>query len=282
VSPTPLRSQADTVPSPSKVHLRRTVLALSALLLACGSAGYTVDSATSACRQNPIYCARVAGEETVVPTAVTGGAEVASVAATLHVLAPKTQTDIESALRKCADWADERVNLRHFGGKSPSRAQCQEEVEKDPCDPKKKVTRAMQVGKEKHRLALQCTSEKLGALIPGRFSLEQRYRGHPETGRKELVSPEEARTLLKQGCGNELEGTIVPDVVIHSGNPLEVLAIYDFKFPCPETNRPDWRVYERGPFAGSTQGKIYFEILKVEPNLVAPIRRIIRWLESLY
>jgi hypothetical protein len=95
-----------------------------------------------------------------------------------------------------------------------------------------------------------------------------------------LVSPEEARRLLQQGCGNELEGTIVPDVVIHSGDPLEVLAVYDFKFPCPETNSPTWRAYEQGPFAGSTQGKIYFAILNIVPNLVAPLREIIPWLKS--
>lgn len=114
--------------------------------------------------------------------------------------------------------------------------------------------------------------------MKGRFSLEQRYRGDPQTGWKELVSPEEARRLLQQGCGGELEGTIVPDVVIHTGNPLEVLAVYDFKFPCPETNSPTWRDYEKGPFAGSTQERIYFGILKVVPNLVAPIRGIIRQL----
>lgn len=263
-----------------KVWPRQPVLAVSALLLACGSAGYTVDSATSACRQNPIYCTRVMGEETVVPTAVKGGAELASAAATLYVLSDKTKTDIESALKRCADQADEQVNRRHFGGKSPSRSQCQEEVEKDPCDKNKRLTRAMQLGREKHRLALQCTAKELSGLIPGRFSLEQRYRGDPQTGKKELVSPEEARTLLKQGCGAELEGTIVPDVVIHSGDPLEVQAVYDFKFPCPETNSPTWRAYEQGPFAGSTQGKIYFGILNVVPKLVAPLREIIPWLRS--
>ncbi|WNG42103.1 hypothetical protein F0U61_23345 [Archangium violaceum] len=72
----------------------------------------------------------------------------------------------------------------------------------------------------------------------------------------------------------------MPDIVIHSGNPLDVLAVYDFKFPCPDTNKPSWREYEQGPFAGSTQGKMYLEILKVGPNLIAPIRGIIRWLES--
>ncbi|MFL5353599.1 hypothetical protein [Archangium sp.] len=183
-------------------------------------------------------------------------------------------------MKKCADQADEQVNRKQFGGKSPSRSQCQEEVEQDPCDRNRRLTRAMQLGREKHRLALQCTAEKLGGLIPGRFSLEQRYRGDPRTGKKELVSPEEARTLLQQGCGDELAGTIVPDVVIHSGDPLEILAVYDFKFPCPETNSPTWRAYEQGPFAGSTQGKIYFAILNIVPNLVAPLREIIPWLKS--
>jgi Protein of unknown function (DUF3396) len=130
------------------------------------------------------------------------------------------------------------------------------------------VTRAMQLGREKHALALQCTGEKLDALIPGRFSLEQRYRYDPQTGQKQLISPEETQTLRQHGCGDELEGTIVPDVVIHPGNPLEVLAVYDFKFPCPISNRPRWRSYPKGhPKAGSTQGDVYLEFLGVEPNM---------------
>lgn len=254
---------------------RQTVLAASALLLACGSAGYTLDSATSACRQNPIYCARVVGEETVVPTAVKGGAEAASAAAIAHALSGKTKTDVEDALLECVNWAHEQVNRRHFGGKSPTRAQCQEEVEQDPCDETKRLTRAMQLGAEKHRLALQCTAKKLGALIPGRFSLEQRYRYNPQTGKTELVSREETRRLLKQGCGNELKGTIVPDVVIHSGDPLEVQAAYDFKFPCPSSNLPDWVKYANG----SNQGDAYRRLLGIGADLVAPIWKFIRWRE---
>lgn len=254
------------------------MLALSALLIGCGSAGYAVDSATSACRQNPTYCALVAGEETVVPTAIRGGAEVASVAATLQMLTPETRSDIEQVLVECVEWANTEINRQRFGGKSPSREQCREELPgTDPCG--KKVTRAMQLGTEKHALARQCTETKLGTLIPGRFSLEQRYRyDSQKTGQKQLVSREEERALRQQGCGDELEGTIVPDVVIHSGNPLEVLAIYDFKFPCPITNRPRWNP---SPRAGSTQGDVYLEFLGVEPNLVTPIRGIIRWVASL-
>jgi hypothetical protein len=244
------------------------VLATSMLLAACGSASYTVDSATSSCRQNPIYCSRVAGEEAVVPT-IRGTAEMASVAATLRVLTADTKSSIEEALKGCAEWAHETVNRHRFGG-NPSRAQCQEELpEKDPCG--RKLTRAMQVGQEKHRLALQCTQQRLGALIPERFSLEQRYRYDKQTRKRELVSHEEARTLRRQGCGDELEGTIVPDVVIHTGNPLEPLAVYDFKFPCPISNTPRWRQYAEGPpHNGASQGDVYNEALGVKPHLVAP------------
>ena len=79
-----------------------------------------------------------------------------------------------------------------------------------------------------------------------------------------------------------MEGTLVPDVVIHSGNPLEVLAIYDFKFPCPFSNDPTWNKYPEGhPYYGSTQGRMYREVFQVGPHLVAPIWRVIRWVESL-
>jgi hypothetical protein len=263
---------------------RQAVLAASALLVACGSAGYAVDSATSACRQNPAYCAHVAGEEAIVPTlrsvtgetvasTVKGGAEVASVAATLKVLTTHTQSSIEDALIKCVEWANDEVNDKRFGGNSPTPAQCQEVLGNDPCG--NTVTRAMLLGKQKHRLALQCAELELGKLIPKHFSLEQRYRQDPQTGQTQLVSREEARALLQRGCGAELEGTIVPDVVIHSGNPLEALAVYDLKFPCPFSNEPSWRDYEEGhPHHGSNQGDIYRNFLRVIPKLVAPIWRI--------
>ncbi|WP_395822926.1 type I restriction-modification enzyme R subunit C-terminal domain-containing protein [Archangium minus] len=62
---------------PLKGQWRQGVLAMSALLQTRGSTGFAFDSATSACRQNPGYCASVAGEQTVVPTTLRGAAEVA-------------------------------------------------------------------------------------------------------------------------------------------------------------------------------------------------------------
>jgi hypothetical protein len=167
--------------------------------MGCGSAGYAVDSATSACRQNPAYCAQVAGEEAVVPTlrsvtgetvvpVVRGAFEVASVGATLRVvLNATTKSRIEQALMECADWAHEKVDSRYFRDTGPTREQCKEELPQlDPCG--RKVTRAMHLGTEKHALALQCAEQKLGALIPGRFSLEQRYRYDSQSQRTELAT----------------------------------------------------------------------------------------------
>ncbi len=271
------------MPHPMKARLRQGVLALSTLLTGCGSAGYTVDSATSACRQNPAYCAQVAGEETVVPTlrvvaaeeamvpTVRGAAELASVGATLRVvLDVATKSRIEQALMECAGWAHDKVNRQYFGNEGPSREQCKEQLPQlDPCG--RKVTRAMQLGTEKHALAIQCAAHKLGELIPGRFSLEQRYRYDKQSRQTELVSPEQARALRQQGCWDELQGTLVPDVVIHTGNPLRVQAVYDFKFPCPIKNEPTWRQYEgEHPYRDSSQGQIYSEALQAESALVAP------------
>lgn len=237
-------------------------------LLGCGSAGYSVDSVTSACRQNPAYCALVTGEETFVPT-VKGAAEVASISATIRLLSADTKKRIEQELVECVEWADTRVNLRRFGGNEPSREQCREQLlGGDPCG--RKITRAMQLGTEKHLLALQCTQEKLDRLIPGRFSLEQRYRYDKQTGSRKLISRKEVQMLRKQDCG-DLKGTLVPDVVIHTGNPLEPQAVYDFKFPCPPSNSSQWTEYPEGhPHHPESQGDMYKEALSPLSYRVAP------------
>jgi hypothetical protein len=257
---------------PPSVKFRRPVglLVLGSLFSVCGSAGYAADSVTNACRQNPAYCSLLEGKEAGAAPIVRDSAEVASIAATLRFLTPDLKTRIERALTECAEWADSEINRQRLGGNTPSRKQCQEVLSTlDPCG--RKVTRAMQWGAEKHGLALQCTQDKLDMLAPGRFSLEPRYRYDRPTGKVQWLSPQEVRTLLQQECGKELKGTLVPDVVIHSGNPLETASIYDFKFPCPPDNEASWRPYESGHlYKGSTQGKIYVEALKTEAALVTP------------
>lgn len=181
-------------------------------------AGWAQDSVTAACRQRPDYCALMTGKEAGAVT-VRGGAELASVAATLRLLEPDLKLRVERALEHCAEQAEAEVNRRHLGGASPTRQQCQEVLTtKDPCG--RTVTRAMQWGSEKHTLALQCTQEKLDVLLPGRFSLEPRYRYDKATGQTRWLTPQEVRTLLRDGCGEELKGTLAPDVVLHAGHPL--------------------------------------------------------------
>ncbi|WP_232537315.1 hypothetical protein [Cystobacter fuscus] len=234
---------------------------------------YAADSVTNACRQNPANCALLNGQEAGAAPTVRSGAEIASIAATLRFLSPELKLRIERILHECAAWADAEVNRQRLGGNAPSRQQCQEVLPKlDPCG--QTVTRAMQWGSEKHALATQCVQEQLDPLIPGRFSLEPRYRYDRPTGQLQWLSPAEVRALLRQDCGKELKGTLVPDVVIHSGNPLQAVSIYDFKFPCPPHNETPWRMYDHGPFEGSSQGKVYVEALKTEAALVTPRRGI--------
>lgn len=250
-------------------HQRLGQLVLLGQLLGFGLTGHAADSVTNACGQNPAYCAILTGKEAAVP-ATKGAAEIASIAATLRLLPVDMKTRVERELVECAERADFQVNIRRFAGDQPSREQCQEVLPGwDPCG--KKVTRAMQLGTEKHQLALQCIQERFNRLFPGRFSLEQRYRYDKQTRSTKLISREEARALRKQDCGEELKGTLVPDVVIHSGNPLEALAIYDFKFPCPSTNQPSWTKYPEGhPHYPENQGDMYQQALGAAAFRVAP------------
>ncbi|MFP2912324.1 hypothetical protein ACLESD_46340, partial [Pyxidicoccus sp. 3LFB2] len=134
------------------------------------------------------------------------------------------------------------------------------------------VTRGMRLGGAKHKLAIQCAEEKLSRAHSGRFSVEQRYRLHPETRRLERLSHEKEVEMLRNG-GKELTGSVVPDVVIHTGDPLQVQAVYDFKFPCPNSNPPSWKRYPPGPpLKASNQGEAYRNAFGVAPTPVTPKR----------
>jgi hypothetical protein len=113
--------------------------------------------------------------------------------------------------------------------------------------------------------------------MPGHFSVEPRYRYNSETKQKELLSPEEVQRLLESGRSAELVGTLVPDLVIHFGQPLSPKVIYEFKFPCPPTNRVHWPEYRKGhPYQGRTQKYMYKEALGAETRPVTPLRGVIR------
>lgn len=174
----------------------------------------------------------------------------------LRVLRKEDQSVLEEALAECADEARSEVLLRLFGGRSPTPEECREEVGKDAQG--KPVTRAMRLGTEMHVVALACAHKRLGALRPGGFSLEPRYRYNPKTQKWEPMSRQEEQSLLEQGHTGELKGSLVPDVVIHTGDLLQVLAIYDFKFPCVSTSEAvEWRRLPVG-----NQGLYYDQALK--------------------
>jgi hypothetical protein len=191
----------------------------------------------------------------------------------LRVLRPEEQSVLEKALTECADEARSEVLLKQFQGRSPTPEECREEVEKDAKG--NAVTRAMKLGTDMHTVALACAHKRLGALRPGGFSLEPRYRYNPKTQKWERMSRQEEQALLGQGHTGELKGTLVPDIVIHTGDPLQVLAIYDFKFPCVNTSTTvSWRERRGEP----RQDQLYLDALKpAQPPLrIQPRLGVIR------
>jgi hypothetical protein len=132
----------------------------------------------------------------------------------------------------------------------------------------------MQLGEEKHKVALECAQQKLDAMVPGRFSVEPRYLYDMKTGRVRWLDPEEVKLWLRDGQFYLLLGTLVPDVVLHGpGQPLKVQAVYDFKFPCRVSKPPGWDSYPRDhPFANKDKGSLYKDALGQEkrPAMVSP------------
>jgi hypothetical protein len=236
------------------------------------------NSASAACRKNPAHCASL-GES--APLRGPGHAvATASMTAqrSLRVLDAAAQAAIEAELVRCADEARSTVLLKYrasFKAPAPSEAECRQWV-KDATG--RRVTHAMLLGAEMHQAAKQCIDEKLKELRPGGFSLEPRYAYTPETGARRWISPSEERALEHSGNGSELRGTLQPDVVLHSGNPLEVQAIYDFKFPCANTDEaPRWSRYPDGhPYEDFTQGQMYEKALGVRPARAVPRLGIFR------
>jgi hypothetical protein len=212
------------------------------------------------------------------------GKEVASVAAVANAVngameTPKppeldrlTRESIEEKLVKCADTARSEVLLKHAAhfpnGGRPTTAECKQLS----TAPKfKGKTWAQQLGIEMHEVALKCADAVLKNLVPGRFSLEQRYRYDRATKQKKPVSADEEKALVKSGNAGELKGSLVPDVVIHTGDLLAVQAVYDFKFPCVNEEQPAWGRYpEDHPYKNINQRTIYQEAFGVNPVSISP------------
>jgi hypothetical protein len=256
------------------------LLVASALLGACASSPRRspredlrfMDTETAGRLRHAAAAGRAAG--TLAPAATR--AVVASVLAeSVPVLLVLLKSDnavgeMEARLEECARQAERQVNALHFGDRAPTREECGEEVEVEGCG--ERVTRAMVLGQRKHEVALQRAREVLEQLWPGPYSIEQRYRYYPNAKVVETVSREEEARLIKQGCTHELWRTIKPDLVLHADrNLLRSVLTLDYKFPRPETNRPQWKQYGgNSAYSGSSQGEIYKEALGGETFLISP------------
>jgi hypothetical protein len=242
-------------------------LAGCVLLQACASTPgrgsslrYSLDSPSATCRHSISGCIALYGKEA------------ASTVAVLRVLDDATRTSIRQALLECADLARSEVLLRHqgeFEGLIPNADECNQPAKNAK---RKGVTWAMQLGTEMHEEALKCAEERLGLLRPGGFSLEQRYRYDSRTRRWKRVSPDEEKALHESGNSGELKGTLKPDVVIHSGDPLKAEAIYDYKFPCVNPKEMSrWEKYPEGhPYQNFDQGQMYQKALGPKPARIMP------------
>ena len=89
----------------------------------------TLDSGTSACRQNAALCTRMAGEEPGILGSSQRVAEIgASVGSLGMVLNGDTRALVERALVECADQARSQVLLERLEGRSPSEEECSQVV----------------------------------------------------------------------------------------------------------------------------------------------------------
>ncbi len=246
-------------------------LALLAGCLAKEALCTPADSTYSCCvKQHAARPQSCGAEPSLSGTAMATGTLVA--AATLSsdeaVLPVTTRDAVEKALRDCAVQAHALVNQKYFGGE-PTSAQCNEIQRREAGG--RAVTWAMKLGEDKHAEVLSCVKSRLNQLIRDRFSLEQRYRRHPTTGQLEQVTLSQREDWLKKHQGHELKGSVVPDIVIHSGDPLKAQAVYDFKFPCLRETLPKWTRYEEGhPHEYKSQGEVYEEFFGVRAHRVTP------------
>ncbi len=258
----------------------RWVLLASLLLAACGPSrtsrqgeprhyAQAMDSATSACLRNPA-CYTATGEDAILPWLSRAASAVRTTAAMMRLLEAADIERVEGILSECASEANGHVNEQRYGkGGWPTPEQCKEAVT-SPWG--QKETRAEELGRLKHEVALECARQKLKDAFAGNYSIEPRYFRDPGKGLR-LISPTQVAEWLQDGLFHLLAGTLVPDVVIHSTNePLKVQAVYDFKFPCPLDNEPSWRRNPSGPpFYAKHQGLIYHEALGgMKPAMVAP------------
>jgi hypothetical protein len=227
----------------------------------------SLDSATTGCLRT-LACYSQAGEEAIIPWLARSLHALRTVTATLRLLEAAEIQRVEQVLVQCAKDAHLRVNEEL--GYSPTEAQCQEVVRREG---NTDITRAMDLGGQKHARALACARKQFEVLYRDNVSIEPRYLKDSRTGRWRWIDPLQVAQWLSDGLFHLLRGSLVPDVVIHAaGDPLKIQRIYDLKFPCPVGKPPSWNSYAAGPLsARRDQEKLYEELAGTEPSLIHPL-----------
>lgn len=252
------------------------LLTLSTLFVGCAAPRLTgpgvprhyaqaMDSATSACLRNPSCYMPPPGEEAILPWLARALEAVRTASAVVRLLEAAELARVQQVLEDCANEASFKVDEKWLGkDKRPTRQLCQQTYETDARG--NKVTWAMHLGREKHRVALECVHRELGEKLAEHLSLQPQYRYHRKPRHLELLDPRQVAKWLRDGLYGMLLGTLIPDVVVHAANdPLRVQRVFDFKFPCPSSNSPVWHEYpENHPYHGTNQGGIYEEAFNIE------------------
>ncbi|HZH17263.1 MAG TPA: hypothetical protein VE057_23110 [Archangium sp.] len=222
----------------------------------------TVDSATNGCLRNPACYITRPGEEAIIPW-VSRVVDAAHTATTVAMMLQEAEiTLVEQTLTQCAQQANEQVNQedKKLQGREPTREQCQEVVRREG---NTEVTRAMELGARKHKLALDCARAAFAERFAENISVEPTYQKDPSKGLWRWIDPAQVAEWLTLGLKSQLWGSLVPDLVLHaSRNPNQVQRVYDFKFPCPSGKSPSWGRYSKGhPHHPKNQKEMYEEVL---------------------
>jgi hypothetical protein len=205
------------------------------------------------------------GEKAILPWLSRSVQAVQTVSAVVRLLEAAEVARVEQVLKDCANKASSTVDEQWLGkDKRPDRKLCRQTYETDARG--NPVTWAMHLGREKHRVALECVQRELGETLAEHVSLQPHYRYYRNPRELELLDPRQVAEWLRDGLYGMLLGTLIPDVVVHAAdNPLRVQAVFDFKFPCPSDNPARWHLYpENHPYHSLDQGSIYKEAFNLE------------------
>lgn len=177
-------------------------------------------------------------------------------------LAMELRKEVEEEIVRCVRRAEQEVNDYHFGGKSPTWAQCQEVKVGE------RTTWAAYLGLFKHEMAWPCLRKALDKLVTkDGYLLHPRFYIDPQTGLWKHMPKDMMSQIVAQEGWSGLRGTIEPDIVLLDANNV-VVHVYDLKFPCPKTNDARWETYRDGEHW--SQAEHYEEALRVKPRLVSP------------